>query len=160
MRETNWNYDQVGDHILLVSHGNGRRCIPRSTFILVKIPSGQKAKRWFKKHQFDVFSCLVRSDQHCLRTRNLVCRKLMKIAEAAPFCLCFFSSLTPRPGKNIYSLSQSKVYVCFIMLVIYVLKRLKRHDSPLDVPSIPSPCVILGGPGVLGITFPDAFCIC
>ena len=72
----------------------------------------------------------------------------------------FFQVLLHVQEKNIYSLSQSKVYVCFIMLVIYVLKRLKRHDSPLDVPSIPSPCVILGGPGVLGITFPDAFCIC
>ena len=49
MSETNWNYDQVGDHILLVSHGNGSRCIPGNSFILVKIPSGQKAKWWFKK---------------------------------------------------------------------------------------------------------------
>ena len=116
MSETNWNYDQVGDHILLVSHGNGSRCIPGNSFILVKIPSGQKAKWWFKKHQFNVFSCLVRSDQHCLRT--IPC--LQKIAEAAPFCLCsFFKSYSTSRKKH--SLSQSKVYVCLIMLVyIYI----------------------------------------
>ena len=80
--------------------------------------------------------CLVRSDQHCLQVQYLLCRKLQKQHLSA--CV-LFSSLTPRPGKK-HSLSQSKVYVCLIMLVYIRIKHIKKTLLPIGCPfhSIPS----------------------